>query len=312
MENFSSVDSRLQFKIFRRVVELSWDDVGYGKIIKTIATEFSVKLNKSNLSYWANNNVKLFGGRNNFLPKKSLELAYILGVMFGDGTLHFDEKKKDYVIRLDAIDKDFVERFSKYVSKVLGKDKFYSVCQMGGRGYSTIYSTRARSKELFYFIKDLKEDFEKVKHFAETYPKEFIQGLADSEGCPQITATKSFRVNILVACSSNDSLLIYVKNLLKIKFGIGTRFYLSKKAGVTDSIINGRPITRTMNLYGLDTISFENSKLFSKCVGFSIGRKQTKLLVACRIFENFEKKEMVVERLNLYYKKNNMWVTKDE
>lgn len=180
--------------VIKKVIELSWDGFGYKRIIKQIANDFDVKLSLGTLSYWFNNDVLLKGGLNKFNPIPSGELSYVLGVIFGDSNLFFDKNKKDFVIRLDAIDKDFVTFFSKNVSKVLNKNKDYSVCVVKHKNMgSIIYSTRARSKELYYFLKNLKSDFEKVKPFAEKFPKEFIQGLSDSEGCPMVCAKITFQ-----------------------------------------------------------------------------------------------------------------------
>jgi DNA endonuclease len=311
MKTFSCVNHSLQQSVLERIVELSWNGLGYKRIIDVIADEFSVKLSKGTLSNWFNKGVVLYGGQNYFEPKPSKEFAYVLGIMFGDGNLHFDKKKKDYLVRLDAIDKDFVEKFSACASIILNKTKCYSVCSVDGRGHSTIYSARTRSKELYYFIKELKYDLEKAKPFAEAHSKEFIRGLADSEGCPRIVASKKFNVGVMVACSTNKSLLIFVKNLLKNDFGILSRVYLLKKAGITDSVINGRPITRTMNLYGLDTVGFENTKLFSKSVGFFINRKQVKLKEGIEIFDNFIVSERIKRWGELYFKnKSKKWVRK--
>ncbi len=310
METFSCANHLLQQTVLERVVELSWNGLGYKKIIEVIAKEFSIKLSKGTLSYWFNHSVVLYGGKNHFESKPSKELAYILGVMFGDGSLHFDKKKKDYVVVLSAIDKDFVEKFSKCTSKVLGKENKYSVCPMGGRGYSIIYSARARSKKLYYFIKGLKEDFEKVKPFAEAYPKEFIQGLADSEGCPSIGAKNSFKVGVMVACSTNKYLLNYVQSLLDINFGIESNVYLSKKAGMTDSVIGGRPITRTMDLYVLNTIGLKSTVIFSKSVGFSIGRKMDKLEWGVWIMSNCKLSEQIEKWEEKYFKFGRNWIRK--
>ena len=87
--------------------------------------------------------------------------------------------------------------------------------------------------------------------------------------------------------------------------------YLSKKAGVTDSIINGRPITRTMDLYGLNINGFENAKLFSKLIGFSIGRKQTKLGDAVKTWDKFKPTKRVNQWNKIYFKnKSRKWVRK--
>lgn len=311
MGYFSEIDSNKQNIVIKKVIELSWDGLGYKKIIKQIANDFDVKLSLGTLSYWFNNDVLLKGGLNKFNPISSKELSYVLGVMFGDGNLFFDKNKKDFVIRLDAIDKDFVIFFSKNVSKLLNKNKDYSVCAVKHKNMiSIMYSTRARSKELYYFLKNLKVDFEKVKPFAEKFPKEFIQGLADSEGCPLISARKNFLVRVCVAVSTNKELLLFVKKLLWKKFFIKSNFYLSKKAGITDSIINGRSITRSKNLYALQISNFDNVKKFSKEIGFSIQRKNQKLFDAIFALSDTSVINPVTFWEYNYEKRSNQWFNK--
>jgi len=64
MKTFSTIEVLVQTKVVRRVIELSWSGTGYKRIIKKIKEEFSVNLSLGLLSYWFNNEVKLFGGQN--------------------------------------------------------------------------------------------------------------------------------------------------------------------------------------------------------------------------------------------------------
>ncbi len=155
MDRFCDISHEEQLNIRKKVFLLKTNGLGYKRIIKRVAKEDKVKLSLSTLSYWFTHKVKLVGGENYFEAEPSPELAYILGVMFGDGSLTHDKKKQEYNVRLDAIDKDFVEKFSGYVSKLLGKEKDYVVC-LDKRG---MYATKARSKQLYYFIKSVKENF---------------------------------------------------------------------------------------------------------------------------------------------------------
>ena len=307
METFSVVDSQLQASIVKRVICLSWQGFGYKKIIKKIKEEFFVNLSSGLLSYWFNNEVRLYGGQNHFDSKPTKELAYVLGVMFGDGNLFFHEKKQDYAVRLEAIDKDFVEYFSKCVSKVLNKERNYAVVKYKQKAMdSCMYSARARSKELYYFIKELKEDFEKVKPFAEAYPKEFIQGLADSEGFSTISARTNFSVGVCVAVSTNKDLLCFVKKLL-IGLGIVSSMGISKRKGMSDSIINGRIITRTMDLFYLKTVSFFDTEAYSNKINFSIARKSEKLRDGILVETYVPCFDKVSFWKNLYEKRSNQW-----
>jgi len=305
MQRFIDLNPVEQSEIFDLVKKLKKQGLGYKRIIKKIGSEQGVKLHLSTLSYWFNNNVKLLGGENWFEENPSRELSYLIGVMFGDGSLSFNEKKSDYGIQLEAIDKEFVQKFSYYLSKVLKKKRNYAIAKIS-RG--PIYYTHARSKQLYYFFKSLKEDFSKAKSFIEEYPAEFIQGLADSEGSPCISAVKKVSCQIGVAYSTNHNLLEYVKNLLNKEFTIKTALYLHKQAGITDSYIGGRPITRTKNLYSLSILSKSDMAKFQSCINFSIIRKREKLKTVLKLLEEFGPSNGLPKWQEKYVKIGKKWV----
>jgi len=157
-----------------------------------------------------------------------------------------------------------------------------------------------------FLYKELKEDFEKVKPFAKAHPKEFIQGLADSEWCPSVSAGAAFCLRVIVAVSINKELLEFVKVLLKIK-GMNSSLFLSKKKGMADSVINGRIITRTKNLYALQISNFEEIVKFSDEINFIIGRKNKKLKNAIFALSDSSVKNPLLFWKNNYKKKSNQW-----
>ena len=287
MQTVSKLNPQKQQELYIQVINLKKEGFGYKRIIKKIKEEQAIRLSLSTLSYWFNHEVKLLGGQNYFEPIQSLELSYVLGVMFGDGSIIFNKKRKEYVLRLEAIDKDFVEKFSLDCASILGKESSFAVCyNKPRRNHSATYSVQVRSKQLYYFVKELKNDFEKVKKFVENYSAEFIQGLADSEGCPSISANVDFRCNIVVAYSTNYILLSYVKKLLE-KFEIVSNLRLFKLKGAGDSVMQGRLIIRTMDLYSLSINRDFSVKKFSDLINFSILRKYQKLNFGVWIVNNF-------------------------
>lgn len=303
MARFSDLLPDKQRVIYNEVLALKGQGLGYKRIIKRVQKEHDVGLALGTLSYWFNNDIKLLGGENCFELKQCPELSYALGVLFGDGCLSINQSKQEYRLRLESIDKEFVEKFSASLSELLGKEKNYAVCKTK-RG---MYSTQVRSKQLYHFVKSIKQDFEKVKPFIEKHPAEFIRGLADSEGCTSISAGKLFRVGVIVAVSTNFTLLAYVKELL-YSFGIKSNLYLSHKKGLTDSIINERKITRTKNLYSLTIARSNDVVKFCEKIGFSIMRKQQKLEEAIRVAGEFGSALGTEEWKQRYFKKGKRWV----
>lgn len=274
MRSFSSLTSVQQQALFQKVKQLKADGLGYKRIIKKIKFEDNVAVAQSTLSHWFNRDIQMVGGENFFEPIPSPKLSYFIGVMFGDGFLGIDKKNQDYFLGLKANDADFVENFSSTLAKILRKKKPFYVCQ-GADGH---YSTKARSKRLYFFTKSLKDDFEKAKPFIEAFPADFIRGLADSEGTACVyVAKEKLLLRIDIANSTNFSLLVYVQELLKKIFKIETKLLLAKKAGERDSVIDGRVITRTKNVYRLTVRTTSGSYEFFQKIGFTIHRKMGRL-----------------------------------
>lgn len=251
MKTFSELNHDEQVLLFSKVFDLKKQGLGYKRVIKKVKLEDNVRLALGTLSYWFNNDVKMIGGENYFEAKPSPELSYILGVMFGDGSACLYSKKQDYFLSLQVKDRDFAEKFSECGTRVLKKEKPYVVLEHTPKTFSKKYLTRIRSKQLYHFVKDVKRDFEKAKPFIEEFPAEFVRGLADSEGTASVAVRYPLNLNVCVAVSTNFSLLSYVKELLARKFDIATKLVKSKNAGMSDSIIDGRLITRTKDLYAL-------------------------------------------------------------
>jgi len=147
-----------------------------------------------------------------------------------------------------------------------------------------------------------------AKPFIEKYPAEFIQGLADSEGCPVIGAGKKFSCGVNVAYSTHLELLEYVRWLLSDRFSINSRVVLCKKKGIVDSVIGGRKIRRTKSLYCLKIGANKDVKDFHEKIGFSLERKQQKLDYGLRIIERFDVVERTTSWKEKYRKEGRRWV----
>jgi len=303
MQTFSQLSAIQQLQVKREVSALLSEGKGYKKI-RRIFTQQGIKLSLGTLSYWCNIETKRLR-KNSFTAKPSKELAYFIGVLFGDGCASIDKKNHDYCLQLSSIDKEFVEKFSICVSKLLGKEKNYPVHRS-----KHIFTANIRSKELYQFVKEIKNDFEKAKPFIESGPVEFIQGLADSEGHPTVSAAKEFKIKVTVANSANLALLQYTQDLLIKFFNIKSTSRLTKRAGVTDSVIEGRKITRTKNVYLVETQTKTDTKKYYEKIGFNIYRKQQKLQYAIQITETYSIKQQQKEWTKKYIKVGKQWQLK--
>lgn len=215
---------------------------------------------KSTLYYWRHRIYKPPTAR--WRPKPSSELAYVIGVLMGDGTLCRHQHKYD--IELKAMDKCFTQIFSKALSKTLGKP--YREPEWTGwrRGWKVYYSSKAFYT--WYKKQNLKTLKPYIEHNKETV-KNFLQGLYDSDG-------SNYRCVRVELFNSNLELLIYVKHLLKKYFNITARGpYLKTKAG-TKMIIRGEEFIRKKDCYYMFISKKDDVNKFLSEIGFTIPRKQ--------------------------------------
>jgi intein-encoded DNA endonuclease-like protein len=136
----------------------------------------------------------------------SPDLAYIAGVILGDGYLLKCKQKGrpnsfDYVIGLRAKDLDFVQHFAEALERVLG---YKYTIQRLKNGF---FRVDGRSRHLYELL--VKNQF--IKEVAEHYPKEFIQGFVDSEGCISLNRGKPF----IRISNTNKELLQFIRLLLR-------------------------------------------------------------------------------------------------
>lgn len=309
---FTGLEPKARLDFYKQVFELKSQGLGYKKIRRKMREEYGVNLSLGTLSYWFNNEVVNIGGENYFEIKPSQELSYVLGVMFGDGCAYCDNKKEEYILALEATDRQFVDKFAMSCSKLIKRQKtIATICNKARGSFKPTFSTKLRSKQVYIFVKSIKQEFEKGKFFIEQYPAHFIQGLADSEGSAGIFISKKIQCKPTVAVSTNHKLLEYVKYLLGKFFGIEAKLFLSKRIGESDSVINGRIITRTKDLYALQISKYENVKKFAISVGFSIGCKQQKLVDAISIIDSFPDSDQSLIWKEKYGKAGKFWVFKD-
>jgi hypothetical protein len=200
----------------------------------------------------------------------SPELAYICGVILGDGYLserHYKGHRSNYLIALNAIDKDFVSTFNHALCKVIGLPNPYAM----DRKKDGSYRVRGQSLILHQYLQGLRQQF--FKPVAEVFPAHFIKGLADSEGWV-INYERTRTIGIAL---TSKSLLQYVQDLLEqhwqILSTIRCRQPNREPAVKNDkSLIYSKKALYTLSIE--DKISLQR---FAENIGFSIQRKQETL-----------------------------------
>jgi intein-encoded DNA endonuclease-like protein len=201
----------------------------------------------------------------------SPELAYLLGVRYGDGRLMRNEKKSEFSFGLHAKDRDFVEEFKRCADAVKGRCGGKIWREKGG-----YYGYKVYSKALYDF---LNKPIQAHEGIIKKFPQHFLRGFFDSEGCvsygnPNGKRSKETQIG---ASNTDLQLLKFCQHLLAEFFHINSHIYLSQQEGKVYRIVN-KLAQRQKALYVL-VIKDNDSKIkFAKHIGFTIKRKQTKLV----------------------------------
>lgn len=237
----------------------------------------------------------------------SPELAYVIGVIYGDGDLPTRGKLYDRTgryVRLRVNDKEFIEEFIRCIDKVLGKTKVKKIGRER-KQYRVIYHS-------YYLHEFLKKPLNDLKPFIEANPRGFIKGVVDSEGSVTVSPIRweNYRwLQLYIDISNtNRELLNYTMELLDKFFGIESRIRLSYAAGTTFNFL-GRRCVRKKDAYDLIIGKLEHVRKFYSQIGFTITSKQSKLFDALELTKKFKNRsDRYHSWHDLYHKVNNRWV----
>jgi intein-encoded DNA endonuclease-like protein len=261
----------IRMKMYNGVIELRKQGLTCKEIQKRIYEEYGEQVSMQNIYNWINEKHKPLGKVNKFDGKPSPELAYVIGVVFSDGYKYFNNKDRNYHLRLAVNDKEYAEAFGEKLAKLLKRDKPYKTFWNENRKQ---WITEGYSIRLFKFLdKPLEELKLYIEHCKECVSA-FLRALFDGEGM-------IYR-RILRLYNTNEELLIYIQYLLKEYFNIdSTGPHLDKKSGTLKHFPNSKVAKTTKNYYYI-YISAKSLLKFYKYIGFTIGRKQHRLIEAIK------------------------------
>lgn len=197
--------------LYDEVLRLRKESHSYAEIKAEIEKRHHLSLSKATISNWIGGVCTPFNSGHMFTPKPSPELAYVIGVETGDASLNVKIKTYQYRIRLQAVDREFVEAFNQAMAKLLGCPPHH--LWKGGTAKETHVEYGS-----YLLHKFLKQPFESLKPFIE-HDKgcvaAFVKGFFDSEGCVD-------KKGGITASNSNLELLRYMQFLLTKHIGIET------------------------------------------------------------------------------------------
>ncbi|MEM1944320.1 MAG: LAGLIDADG family homing endonuclease [Nitrososphaerota archaeon] len=264
----------LRIKLYDEARRRRGQGLTYGRIIDYLRRRYGVVLRTSHISFWVRGIHSPYGSTR-ILSIESLrpsrELAYIIGVVAGDGYVWWRQRPREsyheVTVGLTVKGKEFAEEFSRCLATVLKRGPIK--LSWSKRQFVVV---RVTCKALYELVGRL-FNIEKVKRFVEHCSRcksAFLKGFLDSEGC----VSKKSEVIIY---NTNLGLLEYVKQLLE-SLGIGTTGpHLNNKHGMTlRNPKNGKIYTKKRDVYSV-YIPAEYRLRFYQRIGFTIERKQRRL-----------------------------------
>lgn len=198
------------------------------------------------------------------LPKEiSEDLAYFCGVLAGDGSIGFQEKKKDYWIKCVGNPADEKE-FYDFIIKPLIKRLFNLEVNPKYFDKRTTYGIGINSKSVVYYLTQiiglpLGKKYEKLR-IPEVFLKEnrlarnFICGLADTDF--HLQAKKGY-YPVIAGVSKSKSFIAEIKEFLE-KDGFKCYTYERKDF---DKRVNKLVLTYSIYLYGYSQYNLWMSKI---------------------------------------------------
>lgn len=204
-----------------------------------------------------------YGRVRRFEVKEMPELAYVIGVKFGDAT-QSKNWHHNYMIKLLVIDREFAKEFARCISVILGCNRprvwWYEKRQA--------WYTETNSIMLYKFLKRPFGELRPYLDHCNNCASGFLRGFFDAEG-----SASGGRAS----CSNtNLELLRYAQRLPESRFGIGTTGpYIDGPPAGTKRIIKGKLYNVNKQNYQIIIGTRDNLK-FARKVGFTISRKQEK------------------------------------
>jgi len=209
--------------------------------------------------------------------KPCIELAYVIGVLHGDGSVCKDELRHRYIIQLAVIDKEFAEIFSKAISRLLDMNYHKPWWSEKEKKWWVVYYSKAFVEWYKRTEKQGLQGFKPyIEHDMETI-KYYLRGLYDSDG-------SNYRNRQIRLYNSNKKLLEYVQYLLKKYFNIkATGPYLLHKSGDI-WIINGVETRYNDDYYRIQIRRKEHIQKYLEKIGFTVVRRQLGLKKNEKVF----------------------------
>ena len=280
-------------------------DWNHTRIAAELERRYGIRVPRMTVYFWITKRSSPLEHWNVFELKPSRELAYVLGVMKGDGFRTSDKAQDKEEIRLCVRDKDFATHFNEAMAHVLERTRPNKVSLeiREDRDGAEFFRVRYSSLQLAEF---LDRDLGLTRPFAEEHPSDYLQGFFDSDGGPTPNIVHGRLYLRVFGSSTNLETLNYVKKLFLERFNIASAIYIDKEPGYS-SVVYGKTVTKTKTLYRLSISRQDSVRAFGESIGFSIKRKQCVLDDGLRLLEAYGSRGATRHWHELYEKVGRRW-----
>ncbi len=258
-----------RIELYYLVSQLIQLRLSYRQIQQAVLQRKHAWLSKSTISYWARRIHNPLGKVNQFQSGPSPELAYVIGVVLGDGNLNIHGYNAELI--LAVTDYDFAKEFSASLATILVQPKPYKVRWHPRKNRWVVQG----SSILLYNF--LSRDWRNLKKWIEhcsRWRAAFLRAFYDAEG--SVSGRK------LSLHNTKKALLLYIQDLLNQHRVETSRLYLHRSKGT--ALLD--PKSGKVYFRRKDGFSFivrtKSLPQFAKVIGFSIERKQKRLAEAAR------------------------------
>lgn len=190
-----------RLELYRLVTRLVTRKLSYRQVQNTILSQKHVWLSKGTISEWARGIHRPTGRVNSFRSNPSPELAYVIGVVLGDGNLNIHGYNAE--ILLSVTDYDFAKEFSRCLAKILSREKPYRVRWSEKRAR---WIVQGSSIILHGFLRSHWIDLRSRIEHCERCEGVFLRAFYDSEG-----TVSGGRVTVY---NTRRGVLLYIQKLL--------------------------------------------------------------------------------------------------
>jgi DNA endonuclease len=296
-----SISPELAKVLYPRVLELSSKGQGPVGVARQLSALYQLSISPGTVRHWMVGDRNPMGGkvRNVLKQEPSPALSYVIGANIGDGCTLTD----NWIVKLEVTDRDFAEAFNSNMATLFSREapnkimiKRFKVERL------PMYVVRYSCRPL---VKLLRQPLKKLLEIAFVFPREFLRGFFDAEGHVDVGVGREF--HLAVGAENNDKQLLSKAKRLLESLGIKSRIEQKRKAGSL-KIIWGRAFAMRRTSYALMIRGVTNIKKFAANVGFSIHRKERKLLDAITTIDSVAPADRPRAWKQHYRKERGEWV----